>query len=160
MVRGFGHHSLSKMVFRPRAYCCFQVIFPKPKGKIMTRLWLFLVFLSNASLNAANTLVINANVITVDKNHPSAQAFAFDNGRITAVGTNEQIPKLRTTSTEVIDLKGRTVIPGFNDAHLRPLGDFRRELTLLQSLAGRRPLGDYERPDRRAATKSRNYAPG
>jgi predicted amidohydrolase YtcJ len=69
-------------------------------------------------LAVANTLVINANVITVDKNHPSAQAFAFDNGRFTAVGTNEEILKLRTPSTLIIDLQGATVTPGFDDVHL------------------------------------------
>jgi len=43
-----------------------------------TKLCLLLAILSNAAW-AANTVVIRANVITVDKNHPSAQAFAFDN---------------------------------------------------------------------------------
>jgi predicted amidohydrolase YtcJ len=76
-----------------------------------------LAFIANAAW-AANTVVINANVITVDKNQPSAQAFAFDNGRFTAVGTNKQILKLRTPSTVVIDFKGKTVTPGFNDAHV------------------------------------------
>ena len=90
---------------------------------MVMRLCLLLAFLSNAAW-AADTLVINANVITVDKDHPSAQAFAFDNGRFTAVGTNEQILELRTPSTVVIDLKGMTVTPGFNDAHLHPQAIF------------------------------------
>lgn len=90
---------------------------------MVTRLCLLLAFLSNAAW-AGDTLVINANVITVDRDHPSAQAFAFDNGRFTAVGTNEQILKLRTPSTVVIDLKGMTVTPGFNDAHLHPQAIF------------------------------------
>ena len=90
---------------------------------MVTRLCLLLAFLSNAAW-AADTLVINANVITVDKDHPSAQAFAFDNGRFTAVGTNEQILKLKAPSTVVIDLKGMTVTPGFNDAHLHPQAIF------------------------------------
>lgn len=47
---------------------------------MVTRLCLLLAFISNAAW-AANTLVINANVITVDRDHPSAQAFAFDNRR-------------------------------------------------------------------------------
>jgi len=89
----------------------------------VTKLCLLLAFLSNAAW-AANTLVIHANVITVDKDHPSAQAFAFENGRFTAVGTNEQILELRTRSTVVIDLKGMTVTPGFNDAHLHPQAIF------------------------------------
>lgn len=59
---------------------------------------------------AQNTLIlINANVITIDKDHPSAQAFAFDNGWFTAVGTDEEILKLRTSSTIVLDLHGMTV---------------------------------------------------
>ena len=90
---------------------------------MVMRLCLLLAFISNAAW-AANTVVINANVITVDKDHPSAQAFAFENGRFTAVGTNEQILKLRTASTVVIDLKGMTVTPGFNDAHLHPQAIF------------------------------------
>jgi hypothetical protein len=48
-------------------------------------------------------------VITIDKDHPSAQAFAFDNGWFTAVGTDEEILKLRTSSTIVLDLHGMTV---------------------------------------------------
>lgn len=73
---------------------------------------------------AAEIIVINANVITVDAAHPAAQAFAIDNGRFTAVGTNAEILKLKTQSTQVIDLKGMTVTPGFNDAHLHPQAIF------------------------------------
>jgi predicted amidohydrolase YtcJ len=69
---------------------------------------------------AADTIVINAKVITVDPSHPSAQAFAIDNGKFTAVGSNADILQLKTPSTKVIDLKGQTVTPGFNDAHLHP----------------------------------------
>ena len=90
---------------------------------MVTRILLLLAFVSNSAC-AANTVVINATVITVDRDHPSAQAFAFENGRITAIGTNEQILKLRTPSTVVIDLKGKTVTPGFNDAHLHPQAIF------------------------------------
>ena len=90
---------------------------------MVARLCLLLALLSNAAW-AANTLVINANVITVDRDHPSAEAFAFENGRFTAVGTNEEILKLKTPSTTVIDLKGMTVTPGFNDAHLHPQAIF------------------------------------
>jgi predicted amidohydrolase YtcJ len=87
------------------------------------RLGLLLVFCSNVAW-AASTLVINANVITVDAAHPAAQAFAFENGRIEAVGSNAEILKLKTLSSEVIDLKGMTVLPGFNDAHLHPQAIF------------------------------------
>lgn len=73
---------------------------------------------------AADTIVINAKVITVDSARPTAQAFAIDNGRFTAVGSNAEILKLKTSSTKVIDAKGMTVTPGFNDAHLHPQAIF------------------------------------
>ncbi len=87
------------------------------------RLCLLLALLPNVAF-AADTIVINANVITIDKDHPAARAFAIDNGRFTAVGTNAEILKLKTSSTKVIDLKGETVTPGFNDVHLHPQAIF------------------------------------
>jgi predicted amidohydrolase YtcJ len=86
---------------------------------MIKRLCFFLILISNVAY-AANTIVINANVITVDSAHPAAQAFAYENGRFLAVGTNAEMLKLRTPSSEVIDLHGMTVVPGFNDAHLHP----------------------------------------
>jgi predicted amidohydrolase YtcJ len=87
------------------------------------KLCIFFALITNIAY-AAQTIVINAKVITVDPAQPAAQAFAIENGRFTAVGTNEQILKLKTPSTEVIDLKGMTVTPGFNDAHLHPQAIF------------------------------------
>jgi len=90
---------------------------------MIKRICFVFALLSNIAF-AADTIVINAKVITVDPNRPSAQAFAIDNGRFTAVGTNAEILKLQTASTKVIDLKGETVTPGFNDAHLHPQAIF------------------------------------
>src|SRR5262249_55004940 len=47
-----------------------------------------------------------------------AQAIAVRGERIVAVGTNEEIQKLNGKRTEVIDLGGHFVMPGFNDAHM------------------------------------------
>jgi predicted amidohydrolase YtcJ len=90
---------------------------------MIRKLCLSLALIPNIAF-AADTIVINAKIITVDKDRPSAQAFAIDNGRFTAVGTNAEILKLKTASTTVIDLKGETVTPGFNDAHLHPQAIF------------------------------------
>jgi predicted amidohydrolase YtcJ len=90
---------------------------------MIKRLCLFLALTAHVAF-ATDTIVINAKVITVDKDHPSVQAFAIDNGRFTAVGTNAEILKLKTASTKIIDLKGETVTPGFNDAHLHPQAIF------------------------------------
>ena len=87
------------------------------------RICLFLM-LAASSAYAAQTIVVNANVITVDPARPVAQAFAIENGRFTAVGTNAEILRRRNPSSRVIDLKGMTVTPGFNDAHLHPQAIF------------------------------------
>src|ERR1700734_2794394 len=87
---------------------------------VMIKRLCFLFALTTNVAFATDTIVINAKVITVDQSHPSAEAFAIDNGRFIAVGTNAEILKLKTPSTKVIDLKGETVTPGFNDADLHP----------------------------------------
>src|SRR5947209_10761293 len=46
-----------------------------------------------------------------------AQAIAVLRGRIVAIGTNAEVQKLKAAGTEVVDLHGRFVMPGFNDAH-------------------------------------------
>lgn len=84
---------------------------------------IFLLLAASAAFGA-DLIVVNASVITVDKARPAAQAFAIDNGRFTAVGSNAEIRKLATPSTRIIDLKGMTVTPGFNDAHLHPTAVF------------------------------------
>jgi predicted amidohydrolase YtcJ len=86
---------------------------------VLKRLCLLLALTANVA-HATDTIVINAKVITVDKDRPAAEAFAVDNGRFTAVGSNAEILKLKTPSTKVIDLKGMTVTPGFNDVHVHP----------------------------------------
>jgi predicted amidohydrolase YtcJ len=48
-------------------------------------------------------------------------AIAIERGKIAAVGTNDEILRLRSSVTDVIDGKGRTVIPGLNDSHMHPI---------------------------------------
>ncbi|HNQ15323.1 MAG TPA: amidohydrolase family protein, partial [Pyrinomonadaceae bacterium] len=66
----------------------------------------------------ADLIVINANVRTMDRSKPSAQAFAVLAGRIVAVGSNAEIKALAGPKTEQIDAGGKLVLPGFNDAHV------------------------------------------
>ena len=65
----------------------------------------------------SDLILYNANVITMDPACPKAELVAVENGRITAVTTNEVMHELRNRKTEVIDCKGKTIIPGFIDAH-------------------------------------------
>lgn len=61
---------------------------------------------------------LGGNVITVDLAQPRAEAVAVAAGRIVAVGSDGEIRKLIGPSTDVIALDGRTLLPGFQDAHL------------------------------------------
>jgi predicted amidohydrolase YtcJ len=73
---------------------------------------------SNISNNAAADLVLlNGKVITVDSQDSIAQAVAIGGGKILAVGSNEEIRKLAGTATRLLDLHGLTVTPGLIDTH-------------------------------------------
>jgi predicted amidohydrolase YtcJ len=67
---------------------------------------------------AADLIVRNAKVWTVDKSHPSAQAVAVLHDRIVAVGSNEEIETWRGSRTRVIEAAGKVLLPGFNDSHV------------------------------------------
>jgi predicted amidohydrolase YtcJ len=68
----------------------------------------------------ADLILHNAKIAT--NTVPSfVEAVAVTDGKITATGTNEEILRLRGPGTEVIDGKGRTVIPGLNDSHMHPI---------------------------------------
>jgi predicted amidohydrolase YtcJ len=65
----------------------------------------------------ADTVLLNGKIVTVDDRFSIAQALAIRGQRIVAVGTNADIEKLKGPATRVIDLAGRTVIPGLIDNH-------------------------------------------
>ena len=70
----------------------------------------------------------NANIITVDPSQPRAEAIAIFGDRILSIGTDEDILRLATSFTEKVDLGGRTITPGFIDAHSHPASSGRRHL--------------------------------
>lgn len=69
----------------------------------------------------ADLVILNGNIITVDDKNPRAEALAAKDEKIVAVGTISQIAELIGKDTEVIDAKGKTVTPGFIDAHCHPI---------------------------------------
>ncbi len=71
-----------------------------------------------AAQPAATLVLLHGKIWTGDAARPEAQAVACLNGRIIAVGTDEEVGKRAGAGTEVIDLKGRRVTPGFNDSHV------------------------------------------
>lgn len=66
----------------------------------------------------AELVIQNGTIHTLDKANPTAEAIAIRAGKILAVGSLEEIDLLTHANTRRIDLGGRTLIPGFNDAHL------------------------------------------
>jgi predicted amidohydrolase YtcJ len=73
----------------------------------------------------------NANVYTVDPALPQAQAVAISNGRFFAAGTNDDVLHLASARTRKIDLGGKTVLPGFIDAHTHPAESGREHLRMV-----------------------------
>ncbi|MFN2456145.1 MAG: amidohydrolase [Pyrinomonadaceae bacterium] len=67
---------------------------------------------------AADLIIVNANIHTMDARRPVASAVAVYGNRIAAIGSNEEIRKLANAKTRVIDAGGRVVLPGFNDSHV------------------------------------------
>ncbi len=65
----------------------------------------------------ADLLLLDAKVVTVDPDLPRAQALALADGRILAVGSNDEIERYRGPETEVLELDGKLVIPGFIECH-------------------------------------------
>lgn len=83
---------------------------------------LFLISISAAGQTAADLVLINANIRTLDDKNPRAEALAVTNGKIVAVGTRKVVERFIGDRTKVIDAGGKLVIPGFNDAHVHLAG--------------------------------------
>ena len=67
---------------------------------------------------AADLIIRNAKVWTVDKNHPTAQAVAVLGDRIVAVGSNADVEAWHGAHTRTVEASGKLLLPGFNDSHV------------------------------------------
>lgn len=67
---------------------------------------------------AADLIVVNGRVLTVDDDNPRAEAIAVKDGRIAAVGDKAAIADLKGPATRVIDAAGGSVVPGFIESHM------------------------------------------
>jgi predicted amidohydrolase YtcJ len=77
--------------------------------------------IATAQTPVADTVLINGKVVTLDDKSSVVQAVAIRAGRIQAVGSNEEIRKLAGPDTRVVDVGGRTVIPGLMDSHIHAI---------------------------------------
>ncbi len=70
---------------------------------------------------APDTILINGKILTVDARNTVQQALAIREGKIAALGTTAAIRAIAGPTTRVIDLGGRTVIPGLIDSHMHAI---------------------------------------
>jgi predicted amidohydrolase YtcJ len=84
---------------------------------------------------AADLVILDARVVTVDERVPEAQALAVTGDRITAVGTSADIRRHAGPSTEIVDAGGRLVLPGFIESHghFSGVGEAQLNLDLTQA---------------------------
>src|SRR5471030_3173065 len=73
---------------------------------------------STASAQTADTVLFNGKVLTVDKDFSTQQALAIAHGQVLASGSTAAMKKLAGDKAKLIDLGGRTVIPGLTDGHI------------------------------------------
>lgn len=73
-----------------------------------------------AANGSADLVLVNGAVYTVDAARRWARGVAVRDGRIVAVGTDDDIRDLVGSRTEIVDLRGRMLLPGFQDAHVHP----------------------------------------
>ena len=74
----------------------------------------------NVSAQSADIILTNGKIFTSDSTQLYVQALAIKGNKIIAAGSNASIEKTDSAKTKKIDLEGKTVVPGFNDAHDHP----------------------------------------
>jgi len=107
-----------------------------------------------SSDNPPDAIFVNGDIYT-QATPARAQAIAVRNGRVVAVGTNDDIRKLKGTHTQVIDLGGHFVMPGFNDAHCHLQSGGFEQMNI--NLVGTKSLAEMQQ---RIAAAAKNAAPG
>ncbi|MBB2495126.1 amidohydrolase [Aquipseudomonas ullengensis] len=80
-----------------------------------------IAFSSMEAMAAADLVLINGKVFTAETGQALQQAVAVEDGKILKVGSNAEIKALADTSTQVVDLAGKVLMPGMIDAHSHPI---------------------------------------
>src|SRR5215217_494553 len=101
----------------------------------------------------ANLIFLNGTVITIDDDQPTAEAVAVVGNCIARVGSSDEIREEVGPATRVVDLGGRTLLPGFNDNHTHPIS-YGLGLSLIDARPGTVPTLSGLQEAFRAAAKT------
>src|SRR5712675_3557697 len=74
-----------------------------------------------ARAQSPDTILLNGKIVTLDAKSSVVQALAIRDGRVVAVGHDDEVKKLAGPNTRTVDVGGRTVIPGLIDSHIHAL---------------------------------------
>jgi predicted amidohydrolase YtcJ len=69
---------------------------------------------------SAETIIYNAKIAT-NASPSFVEAIAIEGGNVSATGNSDEMLRLASPATTIIDARGRTVIPGLNDSHMHPI---------------------------------------
>src|SRR2546429_8514079 len=94
-------------------------------------------------------LYVNGTIYTMNAAQPMAQAMAIDSatGYLLAIGSNDEVRRYGSLHTELVDLRGRTVLPGFIDAHIHLLSTaYRSHYIDARACTGEDDVAELARP--------------
>ncbi len=98
---------------------------PHPPLSLLLRLASLLGVLGGASIFSqaaeADLILRNGKIVTVDERFSIQEALAVEDGKIAVIGREEDVMQRRGSRTEVVDLRGKMVLPGLIDSHAHPL---------------------------------------
>jgi predicted amidohydrolase YtcJ len=94
----------------------------------------------------SDLILSHANILTMDPARPYAQLVAIQNGKVLAISNNESLGEFKKRNTKVIDCKGKTILPGFIDAHFHLLAFAESLITLnLEPRKGIHSISDVQK---------------
>lgn len=80
-----------------------------------------MIAISPIASSAPNLIFTNGKIFTANKDHEFQESLAIENGKITFIGSNEDVGKLSNKNSRIVDLKGKVVMPGLIDSHSHPI---------------------------------------
>jgi predicted amidohydrolase YtcJ len=102
-------------------------------------------------MSVADIVLKNASIITMDARKPFAEMVAITGDKISLVADNDEVESVTGAGTRVIDCQGKTVVPGFNDAHCHLFSFIRKLLSFDLSQSSVSSIADIKAVIRRQA---------